>query len=223
MSILLYRFSQRCFGVLFRLVWGFRAGGQEHVPAAGPVLIVANHASYLDPALLGLGVNRPCRFLARASLGRIPLVGSWMRGIGTLFVDRDAPTAAVFHRLIEVLEEGDAACMFPEGTRSGDGRVGPFKRGVQLLAKKTGASVVPAGIRGSFAAFPRGRCVPRPFRRCSVVYGPPMTAAEVLAEDGLEELRRRVARLCGQPLATDVATASTTAASSAGSGANDRS
>ncbi len=196
----LYQVSRALLHAACRVFWRYRAAGVEHIPRQGPVILAANHASFLDPLLLGVRCRRPVHYLARADLGRVPVVGAWMRGVGVGFVERTAPTAAALHCLLDVLRQGGVVGVFPEGTRSPDGRVWPFRRGVQLLSKKTGATIVPAGIRGSFAAFPRGRRVPRLFRRCSVVFGAPLRADEVLAEGGLEELRRRVGRLCAQPL-----------------------
>ena len=200
MNRTVYAVSCSLFAAAVRCLWGYRATGVERVPKQGPVLFVANHASFLDPLFLGVRCGRQVHYVARASLRRIPVVGAWMQAVGVVFVDRDAPTTASLQRLIDLLRQGAAVGVFPEGTRSADGRVGPFKRGVQVLLKKTGATVVPAGIRGSFAVFPRGRRFPRLFRRCSVTFGDALRADEVLAEGGLEEVRRRVARLCDQPL-----------------------
>ncbi len=183
---------------ILRVLFRFRV--ESPMPAtAGPTVIVANHSSYLDPAIVGSTCPRQCHFFARESLRRIPLVGRWMAAVGTVFVDRDAPATAALQQLLDVLREGGAVIVFPEGTRSVDGRVAPFKRGVLLLVKKTGATVVPAGVRGSFEAFPRGRRFPRLFRRCSIAYGAEMRADEVTADGGLDELRRRVALLSGYP------------------------
>jgi 1-acyl-sn-glycerol-3-phosphate acyltransferase len=197
----LYDLSRRLLRAAFTVLWRFRAEGVEHVPARGPTVLVANHASFFDPPLVGLALRRRCRFLARSTLAKIPLLGWWMQRVGVLLVDREAPGPAVMRELIALLRAGEMTTVFPEGTRTRTGELGPFRPGLLVLLKKTGAVVVPAGIRGSFAAFPPGRRLPRLFCRCSVTYGAAMTAEEILANGGLEALRHRVAKLSGQTLA----------------------
>ncbi len=89
--------------------------------------------------------------------------------------------------------------MFPEGTRTRDGKLHEFQRGLLLLLKKSQARVVPVGIRGSFSVLPPGSAFPRP-RRCSVHFGRVWSAEEVLADRGLEALRREVAELSGSEM-----------------------
>ena len=198
---LAYRISRMVAWMLLRFWCRARATGREQVPAEGPVLLVSNHASYLDPPLVGTWSPRQVRFLARDTLAKVPVLAGWMRSVGTVFVDRKAPAARSMQVMIEELKAGRVACVFAEGTRTRDGDLAEFKRGLVLLAKKTGATVVPTGIEGSFKAFPRGRRVPRLFSRCTVHFGAPMSASEVMAAGGLEVLRQRVAELSGQKLA----------------------
>jgi len=181
-----------------RLFWFLRARGRKHIPAEGPTILASNHASFLDPLFVGGPLPRTVRFVARSTLAEVPLVGWWMHRVGTVFVDRGAPAHTSLKMMVDVLKSGQAMIVFPEGSRTRDGGLGPFKPGIRVLVKKSGAAVVPVGIRGSFHAFPPGRRFPRLFRRCSVTYGAPMTAEEVLADGGLEVLRRRVAELSGQ-------------------------
>ena len=195
-------YSVSC-GVLRLLSWiWFRLAGtgQEQVPPDGPVVLAANHASYLDPILLGGTCRRRVRFLARGGLGRVPLLGAWMRAVGVFFVGDEGNTRQGIQGSLAVLRRGELVALFPEGSRSSNGEIAPFQRGTLLLLKKSGATVVPVGIRGSFHAFPPGRIFPRPWR-CTVHYGAPMAAAEVLVEGGLEILRQRVSELSGVPLA----------------------
>lgn len=181
-----------------RVFWFLRARGRGHIPREGPMLLAANHGSFLDPLFVGGPPPRIVRFVARSSLAKVPLIGWWMRRVGTVFVDRDAPALTSLKAMVSVLNNGQAMIVFPEGSRTRNGDLGPFKPGIRVLVKKSGAAVVPVGIRGSFHVFPPGRRFPRLFRRCSVTYGAPMTAEEVLADGGLEVLRRRVADLSGQ-------------------------
>ena len=195
-----YRFSKWWCRVALRLL--FRASWRgAPFPATGPVVVVANHTSFLDPPLTGSGCPRPIRFLARDTLAKIPLLGRWMRWVGVVLVDRAAPTATTLGILIGILREGGVVLVFPEGTRSRSGEIGEFKRGVLLLLKQTDAVVVPAGVRGTFRAFPPNARFPRLFRKVSVVWGEPVPGAEVRAAGGLERLRATIGELAGLPLA----------------------
>lgn len=199
----MYHVSRGVLWAMCKLWFRIRGQGAERVPSQGPVVLAANHASYLDPLLLGTTCGRRVRFLARGGLGRVPLLGAWMRAVGVIFVGEAGTTRKGILRSLDVLDRGEVVAVFPEGSRSRNGEVMPFQRGTLLLLKKSGAVVVPAGISGSFHAFPPGSIFPRPWR-CTVHYGAPMAAAEVLAEGGLEILRQRVSELCGAPRAQAV-------------------
>lgn len=181
------------------LLW-FRREGHRLFPRTGPVLILANHASYLDPAVVGMSCPRQVHFVMRTSLQRGGITGWWLRNVQAIGIDRDAPTRAAIDVVVSALAAGRVVCIFPEGTRSRDGRVGPFKRGALVMLKRTGAQVVPAGVAGTWHAWPRGRKLPRP-ARCRVRLGAPLSAAEVLAEGGFERVRAAIAELAGQELA----------------------
>ena len=176
-----------------------RAVDAQYVPREGPVLLVANHTSYLDPPLLGVGITRVVRYLAQAGLARFGPLRWWLRKVGVSLIDRRAPSKDVLRYLSEALEQGSCVALFAEGTRSDDGSVGPFRSGVEFLVRRTGATVVPSGIDGAFRSFPRGRKWPRPVR-CTVRYGAPWSPERVLQPGGVEALRAEVARLAGAPL-----------------------
>lgn len=168
--------------------------GRGRVPRTGPVLLVGNHASYLDPPLLGMGTTRQVRFLAQAGLGRLGPLRWWMRQVGVTLIDRNAPSKDVLRQVAAALEQGACVALFPEGTRSRDGTVGPFRAGVEFLVRRTGAVVVPIGIDGARRALPRGAVVPRPFK-VVVRVGEPWAPGRVLAPGGLLDLRATVAGL----------------------------
>lgn len=193
-----------------KLYFRLRVEGRHHVPKTGPLLLVANHASYVDPPLVGITAGRWVGFLAQAGLAKLGPLRWWLGQMGVTLIDRDAPSKEALRVIAECLAKGEAVGIFPEGTRSGDGSVGPFRNGVEFLVRRTGATVVPIGLDGNFRAFPRKAIVPRP-RKLVVRYGAPMTAAEVLAPGGVERLRARVAELAHAPLrATDAGDGSAT-------------
>ena len=164
------------------------------VPTTGSVLVVANHTSYLDPPLLACGMPRPVLFLAQKGLAKFLPLRWWLRKAGVGLIDRNAPSKDVLRTLSDALTNGACVAMFPEGTRSADGLVAPFRSGVEFLVRRTGAPVLPVGIQGAFEAFPRGANFPRP-KKCIVRVGDLWTSERVLAAGGIEALRHEVARL----------------------------
>ena len=195
-----YSFSKTLLRWACRLWFRVSVEGTENVPPDGGLVFAGNHASYLDPLMMGVFVRRRCRFIARSSLRKVPLVGAWMKGVGVIFIDRKSPGRAAVGRAIECLDSGQVLGFFPEGTRSPDGRLQEFQKGLLLLLKKSDANVVPVGIEGTFSAFPKGAFIPRP-RRVTVRYGTARPASEVLAPGGLEALRQEVAVLSRSEMA----------------------
>lgn len=194
-----WQLSKRVAQAVCLLWFRMRAEGRDEVPANGPVLLVANHASYLDPPLVGMNCRREVNFLAQAGLAKFAPLRWWMRQVGVTLIDRDAPSKEALRLIAESLAAGEVVGIFPEGTRSADGAVAPFKTGVEFLVRRTGATVVPVGIDGAQRAWPRRAWLPRP-RKIVVRYGEPWPADKVLAPGGVEALRARVAELARVPL-----------------------
>ncbi len=194
-----WQLSKRVAHVVFLLWFRMRSEGRDGVPASGPVLLVANHASYLDPPLVGMNCRREVNFLAQAGLAKFGPLRWWMRQVGVTLIDRDAPSKEALRLIAESLGAGEVVGIFPEGTRSADGAVAPFKSGVEFLVRRTGATVVPVGLDGAQRAWPRRAWLPRP-RKIVVRYGEPWPADKVLAPGGVEALRARVAELARVPL-----------------------
>ncbi len=160
--------------LLMRLLFGLEGRGQEHVPRTGPVLLVANHTSVLDPPLVGGVTPRPVSFLAKAELFRVPLFGGLIRRLNAWPVRREGADASALRTALRVLERGGALLVFPEGTRAArEGVLRPAKAGAGMLAVLSGAPVVPLYIRGTGRAWPRGRAFFRP-AKVVIAFGPPM-------------------------------------------------
>jgi 1-acyl-sn-glycerol-3-phosphate acyltransferase len=152
--------------------------GTDHFPLEGPFLIASNHASHLDPPIVGSHVPRQMRFFARKTLWKNRMLAWWMNQVETIPVERDSGDIGAIKRVLQALAENRAVVLFPEGTRSMDGRLQKPKPGVGLMACKTGVPVVPCRIYGSFEAFGKGSAIPRFGSSISVVFGPPITPAE---------------------------------------------
>ncbi|MCX6951025.1 MAG: lysophospholipid acyltransferase family protein [Verrucomicrobia bacterium] len=151
--------------------------GVEHLPATGGHLIAANHASHLDPFILGSQMPRQVTFFARKTLWKPGFASWWLDRVGVIPVDRDGGSdVGAIKRVLAALKQEKIIIMFPEGTRSPDGHLQKPKAGVGLFACRTQVAVVPARIFGSFEAFDRrGRIrlgVP-----VTVVFGKPLPAS----------------------------------------------
>jgi 1-acyl-sn-glycerol-3-phosphate acyltransferase len=165
--------------------------GLERTRGALPCLFVANHQSSVDIwALLRVMPTR-ARFVAKQELFRIPLFGRILAATGFVPIDRGNRAEAIrsLDRAARAVRSGRSLVLFPEGTRSRDGRLQPFKKGAFHLALRSGAPIVPVAIAGSFAVMPRSVFPVRP-GRVDVWFEPPIDVA-AYQPDGHEELRRR--------------------------------
>jgi 1-acyl-sn-glycerol-3-phosphate acyltransferase len=178
--------SRLWYEVNFWAVWtgftfgfSFRSEGSHHMPRRGPVLVIANHESFLDPLAIGLAVRRQLHFLARKSLFNNALFGSFLRSVGCVPVDQEGVAKEGLKTSIELLTAGQPLLVFPEGERSWTGQMQPFKPGILLLMKRVPVPIVPVGVAGAFEAYPRGAALPR----LSPLFLPP-TGAAVAASVG---------------------------------------
>ena len=181
------------FGFFFRM----RAYGQENVPPAGGALLLANHQSYLDPPIIGAGLRRRLRYMARYTLYDNPILGTTIDLLGAFPVRPGKPDKASIRRAIAELRAGQIVVMFPEGTRSWDGELLPMQGGFRLLVRKANVPVIPVAIDGVHRAWPRARRLPRP-GRVRVLYGLPIPAAEIAGlsdEEAAERMTREITAL----------------------------
>jgi 1-acyl-sn-glycerol-3-phosphate acyltransferase len=145
------------------------------------VILACNHASFLDPLLVGAGLRRPVNYLARASLFRFPVAAAILRSWRVVPVDRDGGTGRGLKAILDRLERGGAIILFPEGTRTPDGQLQPARSGIGLAVIKSTAPVVPVRVFGTFDAYGKRRRWPRP-RQLTVKYGRPLDFAALRAE-----------------------------------------
>lgn len=165
------------FGVYFR--WHIRH--EERVPREGSVILAANHASFLDPPMIGAAVQRPINYLARESLFRFPGFGWYLRALNSVPVDRDGQGAKGLKMILDRLLKGSGIILFPEGTRTSDGELQPARSGVGLTVIKSDAPVVPVRIFGTYKAWNRRQLFPRP-RKITITFGKPIDFSDLRKE-----------------------------------------
>lgn len=190
---------------LLWLVGPGRVEGLENVPRSGPMLVVANHCSNLDPPFVGWAVGhqtgRIIHFMAKEEMRRWPLVGWLGRNSGVFYVRRGEGDRAAQRLAFDLLAQGRAIGVFPEGTRSRDGRLGEGRAGAALLAMRTGVPILPVGIAGTGRVFPgRSRWPHR--SRITIRIGVPLTLPvqadgldRVALRSGTEQMMRAIAAL----------------------------
>ena len=209
---MIYRLSRLVCLALLHLGWRPTIEGREHIPADGLLIVASNHLSFIDSIVIPLAVPRKVVFLAKAEYweGRSP--AAWPRRLffaafEAVPVQRaqaeDAQASLDLAR--GVIERGDAFGIYPEGTRSRDGRLYRGRTGVGWLAMATGATVLPVGVIGTDRVQPVGATVPRPGRRITIRFGEPVlpSSYEKLApgrarRELTDEVMERIATLSGQ-------------------------
>ena len=163
--------------------FGLQVVGRENLIEEGPALIASNHQSFLDPPLVGSCLHREIHYLARKTLFDIPVVGKLLPHLRVVGVDRDGADMSALKSVIRLVKNGDCTIVFPEGTRTSDGKLQPAKAGLGLIIAKTLAPVVPTRIFGAFDAFPRSAKLPRR-APITVVFGKPLrfTKADIAGD-----------------------------------------
>ena len=185
-----------------------RVDGAHHLRAEGPAIVAANHLSFFDSVLLMFSLPRPVAFIGKAEYTDNPITNWLFCGAGMIPVRRQDPGALpqVFEEVAKVLERGEVIGVFPEGTRSRDGRLHKGHVGAAHLALTTGAPIVPAGIVGTDRVLPSGAAVVRPFRQATITLGAPIDTRQLGYTRSTNRARREVtdrfmadiARLCDE-------------------------
>jgi 1-acyl-sn-glycerol-3-phosphate acyltransferase len=190
---------------LYYILFHGEVSGIQNIPRRGGCIIAANHASLLDPPIIGCHVPRQLCFFARKTLWKGGLVSWWLDTVGVIPVNREAGSdVAAIKRVLQALRDQRGLILFPEGTRTPTGRLQRPKAGVGLLACRTGVPVVPTRIFGSFEAFGRNGPL-RLGTPVSVVFGWPLLPADYDNQaDGKERYQRASERIMAAIAALDL-------------------
>lgn len=189
-----YRWGWCFFRAVFAVYFRWRVFNARRVPQEGAVILAANHVSFIDPPLVGAGLSRTVIMLARKSLFRFPGFGRLLRLWHAVPVDPDAGSVSGLKTILKRLQAGNAVLVFPEGSRSFDGRLQRGRAGLGLIVIKSAAAVVPVRIWGAHKAYGRRALIPRP-NRVIMKYGRPMLFRE-LREEAACSSRPRVKEIC---------------------------
>jgi 1-acyl-sn-glycerol-3-phosphate acyltransferase len=203
-----YRIMRRVFQVSMTAFWKVRVFNRHREPTRGGAVYIANHQSFLDPMLMSFGLRRPMNYMARASLFRAPGFRQVIESLNAFPVQRGKADTGALKEAMRRTKRGGQVVVFAEGTRTRDGRLGPFLPGVALLAQRAADWVVPVLIDGAWEAWPRTQALPSP-GNIVVQYGRPRSRAEArrcsAAElvnqirDELIEIQTDVRRRVGRP------------------------
>lgn len=163
---MLYRIAHVVVWTLARLFFRIRVIGESHVPREGGVIVAANHNSYFDIPLLGCVLSRRADNIAKSELFQNSILAALFRALGGFPVRRGTIDRQAIGEAVRRLKAGHLLAMYPEGTRSKDGRLQPPKPGIGMMIALSGVKVVPAYIHGTAPV--------RPFRRVTVIFGKPL-------------------------------------------------
>lgn len=189
-----YQFWRNVLKMIAVLVYRVRFSGRENIPATGGVLVVCNHQSHFDPPLVGIGCRRPMSYVARETLFSFRPFGWYLRTVNAFPIDRDGLGLNGIKEALKRLKRGEMVLIFPEGTRTSDGEMAPFRPGFTALAARSNAAILPAAVDGAYQAWPRTKKFPG-FGRISVHFGKPIPHSEIAGRDEREllaEIENRV-------------------------------
>jgi 1-acyl-sn-glycerol-3-phosphate acyltransferase len=187
-----YRFMRFFIVGYTVLVYRVRVIGREHLPKTGPYVIAPSHRSMLDIPVAGAVTTRRVRFMGKAPLFRVPVLGSIFRALGGFPVERDGSDFGPIRESLKILEEGEPLVVYPEGSRQRGSEIAELQPGAAYLAAKMGVPIVPVGIAGAEETFRTRRGRLPGFGRIVVVIGepilPPTRAGSHVKRSSVDEL-----------------------------------
>lgn len=190
MKMNFYQFAKGVVASVFFPLYRVEVKGKEHFPKEGAVLLCSNHIDNLDPPTVGISAPRQVHFMAKEELFRVPILGGIVRKVGSFPVKRGMSDREALRNGLNVLKEGGVLGLFPEGTRSKDGKLGKGLAGAGFFALRSNALVVPCAVIGTY----------KPFRKVKVFFGEPINLdplreRKATAEEATELIMSKIAEL----------------------------
>lgn len=190
MKMNFYQFAKGVVASVFFPLYRIEVKGKEHFPKDGAVLLCSNHIDNLDPPTVGISAPRQVHFMAKEELFRVPVLGGIVRKVGSFPVKRGMSDREALRNGLNVLKEGGVLGLFPEGTRSKDGKLGKGLAGAGFFALRSNALVVPCAVIGTY----------KPFRKVKVFFGEPINLdplreRKATAEEATELIMSKIAEL----------------------------
>lgn len=189
-----YRYSRAFLRMAVSLLWKCRVFERRHEPAEGGAVYICNHQSFLDPIFMSYALKRPMNYMARDSLFRNPVFRWMIQSVNAFPVKRGTADMGALKEAMRRIKDNGQVVVFAEGTRTLDGRIGPFLPGVAMLAQRAAQWVVPVVIDGAFEAWPRTQALPSP-GNVVVQYAPAISQQEARrysAEDFVNRVRAQM-------------------------------
>ncbi|MCM3596973.1 1-acyl-sn-glycerol-3-phosphate acyltransferase [Metabacillus idriensis] len=185
-----YQFAKGVVASVFFPLYRVEVKGKEYFPKEGAVLLCSNHIDNLDPPTVGISAPRQVHFMAKEELFRVPILGGIVRKVGSFPVKRGMSDREALRNGLNVLKEGGVLGLFPEGTRSKDGKLGKGLAGAGFFALRSNALVVPCAVIGTY----------KPFRKVKVFFGEPINLdplreRKATAEEATELIMSKIAEL----------------------------
>jgi 1-acyl-sn-glycerol-3-phosphate acyltransferase len=202
---LFYNLSWSVLAPTLRTMFKVKFAGRRNIPKKGPAILASNHLSFLDHAMVALGTPRQIHFISKSQHFDDPLRRYFFTALGVIPLKRGEGDKEAFERSVQVLKEGKLFCIYPEGTRSLDGKLHRGHSGVARLAAITKAPVVPAAMIGTFEAMPKGAARPR-LVPVTVKYGKPVDLSayhgkqddRAAMREATDKVMHAIAELSGQ-------------------------
>lgn len=185
---MLYSIAYLFVAIVARVYFRLRIIGRENIPENGGVIVASNHLSYLDIPLIGYSIGRRADYMGKKELFNIPVISSLFLILGGFPVDRDKIDRGALREAVKRLKSGRVIVIYPEGSRSQDGRLQPGKPGIGMIVRMSGAKVVPAAIKGTDKAMPIGGWLIRP-APVTIKFGKPIDFSD---EKDIEKITKTI-------------------------------